>query len=111
MKISSRSGENRGVSPDSTCPTFLIDVLSQSEKAVFLALVTMWAAVLGWFWRWWLQADHITNLTHRCHQSPDRVEYVVARLLFLFCGSHEASESSHHATQLAHGDGCYESTF
>jgi cellulose synthase (UDP-forming) len=63
MKISSRSGENRGVSPDSTCPTFLIDVLSQSEKAVFLALVTMWAAVLGWFWRWWLQADHITNLT------------------------------------------------
>lgn len=43
-------------------PSLLIDVMSARDKLIFWLLVSAWAVSLIWFWRWWLQQQHVVTL-------------------------------------------------
>ena len=43
-------------------PPLMLSVFSQRERSIFWGLVTLWFVTLIWFWRWWLQPQHITTV-------------------------------------------------
>lgn len=41
---------------------YLVNVMSPGQKLIYLILMTLWVGTLLWFWKWWLQSDHIVTM-------------------------------------------------